>query len=799
MSDLKELDANDIAQALIPANRARPQRIYLLPVSHRPFMPGLVQPVVFDTEEWQETIERVNKTPHHMMGFSYIANKDVDTVERDDFANVGCLVKIHGVNSDDDNFQVVAQGLSRFRITNWLSKKAPFLVEVDYLADEEFSFDHVDAADNEQVKAYSLAIINTIKEILPLNPLYHESLKIYLQNFSPRDPSPLADFAAALTTASGDELQAVLETIDLLPRMEKVLVLVKKELEVAQLQSKITEEVNDKISTQQRDFFLREQLKVIQRELGLAKDDRSTDIDEFTQRLDKHTPPEKVAKRINEELKKLSMLETGSPEYAVTRNWLDWATQLPWSVLSQDNLDLAHAKTKLDEGHAGLDDVKDRIIEMLALANIRGEVRGTILLLAGPPGVGKTSIGRAIADALNRKFYRLSLGGMRDEAEIKGHRRTYIGALPGKMVQALKEAGTFNPVILLDEIDKLGASFQGDPASALLEVLDPEQNNDFLDHYLDVRLDLSQVLFICTANTLDSIPQPLLDRMEVIRLPGYIQQEKVSIAKKHLWPRALKRANLLKKQLTLSDSALIDIIEGYAREAGVRNLEKQLNRIIRKAAVKLVGGETSISVTAKNLSDFLGEPYFRPEKPQLGIGVVTGLAWTSMGGATLSVEASLIHEKQRGFKQTGQLGDVMKESTEIAYSYVASHIKELGGSADWFDQAFIHLHVPEGATPKDGPSAGVTMATALVSLATKRPIKRKLAMTGELTLTGSVLAVGGIREKVIAARRVGINELIIPAANRRDYDELPDYLRDGLQVHFADKYQEVYNVVFGKK
>lgn len=799
MSDANEFDVSDIEQALIPANKARPQRIYLLPVSHRPFMPGLVQPVVFDAEEWQETIERVNKTPHHMMGFSYITDKNIDTVERGDFSEVGCLVRIHGVNNDSDNFQVVAQGLSRFRITNWLSKKAPFLVEVEYLTDEDGLLEPLDANDNEQVKAYSLAIINTIKEILPLNPLYHESLKIYLQSFSPRDPSPLADFAAALTTASGDELQAVLETVDLLPRMEKVLVLVKKELEVAQLQSKITEEVNDKISTQQREFFLREQLKVIQRELGLSKDDRSNDLDEFSERIEKYPPPAKALKRINEELKKLSMLETGSPEYAVTRNWLDWATQLPWGHLSQDNLDLDNAKKILDKGHTGLDDVKDRIIEMLALANIRGEVRGTILLLAGPPGVGKTSIGRAIANALGRQFYRLSLGGMRDEAEIKGHRRTYIGALPGKMVQALKEAGTFNPVILLDEIDKLGASFQGDPASALLEVLDPEQNNDFLDHYLDLRLDLSQVLFICTANTLDSIPQPLLDRMEVIRLPGYIQQEKMAIAKNHLWPRALKRANLLKKQLKLSDSALVNIIEGYAREAGVRNLEKQLNRIIRKAAVKLVGGESALSVTAKNLVDYLGEPYFRPEKPQLGVGIVTGLAWTSMGGATLSVEASLIHQKQRGFKQTGQLGDVMKESTEIAYSYVASHIKTLGGDADWFDQSFIHLHVPEGATPKDGPSAGVTMATALVSLATKRPIKRKLAMTGELTLTGTVLAVGGIREKVIAARRVGIYELIIPAANRRDYDELPDYLKTGLNVHFADKYQDVYKVVFNKK
>lgn len=801
MSESDVIDAEQVEGLLIPANRERPKRIYLLPMSHRPFMPGLIQPVVFPKEHWEETVERVNKTPHHMLGLVYVGDTDSDDLDRSDFYQVGCLSRIHGISDDDDSMQVVAQGLTRFRITGWLSDQPPYLVEVEYLEADDAQKDAVENADydaNESLKAYSLAIINTIKELLPLNPLYHESLKIYLQNFSPRDPSPLADFAAALTTASGSELQDILETLPLQERMEKVLVLVKKEYEVAKLQSRISDEVNEKISKQQRNFFLREQLKVIQRELGLAKDDRSADIDEFKVRIEKYGPPPKVAKRIEEELKKLSMLETGSPEYAVTRNWLDWATHVPWGELTEDNLELEHTQAILDKRHAGLDDVKDRIVEMVALASIRGEVRGTIILLSGPPGVGKTSIGRAVAEALGRKFYRLSLGGMRDEAEIKGHRRTYIGALPGKLVQALKETGAMNPVILLDEIDKLGASFQGDPASALLEVLDPEQNSNFLDHYLDLRLDLSQVLFVCTANTLDTIPQPLLDRMEIIRLPGYIHQEKMAIAKQHLWPRALKRANLLKKQLKISDAALSQLIDGYAREAGVRSLEKQLNRIIRKTAVKLVAGAKSLSITAKNLTDFLGEPYFRPEKPQLGVGVVTGLAWTSMGGVTLSVEASRIHNDRRGFKQTGQLGDVMRESSEIAYSYAASQVAKFSGKSGWFKDAAIHLHVPEGATPKDGPSAGITMTCALISLATNRPIKAKLAMTGEMTLTGTVLAVGGIREKVIAARRIGVYELIIPAANRRDYDELPDYLKKGMNVHFAERFRDVYQVAFNR-
>ncbi|MNS59683.1 Lon protease [compost metagenome] len=573
--------------------------------------------------------------------------------------------------------------------------------------------------------------------------------------------------------------------------------MLRKEVEVARLQKEISAEVNRKIGEHQREFFLKEQLKVIQQELGLTKDDRSADLEQFEQRLEGKTLPDQARKRIDEEMGKLAILETGSPEYAVTRNYLDWATALPWGVYGKDKLDLRHARKVLDQHHAGLDDIKERILEFLAVGAWKGEISGSIVLLVGPPGVGKTSIGKSIAESLGRPFYRFSVGGMRDEAEIKGHRRTYIGAQPGKLVQALKDVEVMNPVIMLDEIDKMGQSYQGDPASALLETLDPEQNVDFLDHYLDLRLDLSKVLFVCTANTLDSIPGPLLDRMEVIRLSGYITEEKLAIAKRHLWPKQLEKAGVAKTSLGISDSALRAVIEGYAREAGVRQLEKQLGKLVRKAVVKLLENpEAKLKIGTKDLEAALGMPVFRSEQVLAGKGVITGLAWTSMGGATLPIEATRIHTLNRGFKLTGKLGDVMKESAEIAYSYVSSNLKQFGGDPGFFNEAFIHLHVPEGATPKDGPSAGITMASALLSLARDQAPKKGVAMTGELTLTGQVLPIGGVREKVIAARRQKIFELILPEPNRGDYEELPDYLREGLTVHFAKRFADVAKVLF---
>ena len=789
--DATVVDAGNGAHAPAVADDVLPETLYLMPVPNRPFFPGQVQPVAINPKDWGSTLEAVGKSGQGLIGLSYVDQSNPASLDPRQFPEIGCVVRLHRPPmAADQQGQFLAQGVKRFRIVRWLNDSAPYMVQVEYPRSQG-------DRDSDEIKAYAMALIKEIKELLPLNPLYSEELKQYLANFSPNQPSLLADFSAALTTASGEQLQEILDTLPLRSRMEKVLALLRKEREVAELQGQISSQVNEKVSEQQREFFLREQLKIIQKELGLSKDDRTSDVEMFEARIEGLELPEVAARRIRDELNKLSVLETGSPEYGVTRNYLDWATSVPWGVLSEDNLELGHARTVLDEHHEGLEDVKKRILEFLAVGSFKGEIAGSILLLVGPPGVGKTSIGRSVADALGRKFYRFSLGGMRDEAEIKGHRRTYIGAMPGKFVQALKEVEVCNPVIMLDEIDKIGASFQGDPASALLEVLDPEQNSEFLDHYLDLRVDLSKVLFICTANQLDTSPGPLLDRMETLRLSGYVAEEKLAIARKHLWPKQLGRHGLKDEQLRINDAGLKYVIDSYCREAGVRTLEKQLARIMRKSIVQLLEeGEEKLRVGKKDIEDLLGKPPFQADKPVRGLGVATGLAWTAMGGATLPIESSQIHTLNRGFKLTGRLGEVMKESAEIAYSYVIGHLKDYGCDLDFFDMSMVHMHVPEGATPKDGPSAGITMATALVSLARKERIKRPIAMTGELTLTGQVLPVGGIREKVIAARRSRIMELILPHANRRDFEELPDYLREGINIHFARNYREVFEFVF---
>lgn len=778
---------NDIA---LPS-QILPKHLYLIPIASRPFFPGQVQPIVLSGEYWKETIQKIGETDQKLVGLVYTSNIPAKNTAPEDFAKIGCVGKILKPSMEDSNIHFICQGLRRFRIKRWLSTKVPFLVEVDYPAEDQET-----TINDTETRAYALSIIAAIKELVHANPLHGEELKQALRYFSPSEPAPLTDFAATLTTATGDELQTVLETLPILKRMQRVFPLLHKEVEITKLHGEINKDVNSKITQRQRQFFLNEQLKTIQKELGITKDDRKADVEEFEKRVEKLSLPETVAERIEEELKKLSFLEKGSQEYAVTRNYLDWMSSVPWGVYSEDKLGIKEARQILDRDHDGLDDVKDRIIEFLAVGAYKKEVAGSIMLLVGPPGVGKTSIGHSVAEAMGREFYRFSLGGMRDEAEIKGHRRTYIGSMPGKFVQALKVVKTSNPVIMLDEIDKIGASYRGDPASALLEVLDPEQNADFLDHYLDLRVDLSKVLFICTANQLDSIPGPLLDRMEVIRLSGYITEEKITIAKNHLWPKALQKAGLKKGQLKISDAALRLLVEGYAREAGVRKTEKHLLKIVRKAVVRfLEDPELTLSVTVKNIEEFLGKPFFKKTSRIKGIGVITGLAWTALGGVTLAVEATAVPSEHAGFKQTGQLGDVMRESSEIAYSFLRSNAARYGVDKEFFKKHFIHLHVPEGATPKDGPSAGVTMASALLSLGLGKQVKRNLAMTGELTLTGSVLPVGGIKEKVIAAKRNDLKELILPEANRDDFETLPEYIKEGFRVHFAEKYDQVARVI----
>jgi len=791
-ADGEAQDTEENGSQLARASEVLPTLIPLLPVASRPFFPGQAVPLLMDAEHWRSTLVQVGESEHKILGVVLTSAESSEESTTDELYAVGTACRVHRVAEDEGKLQVLVECLQRFHIERFVNRKTPFTARVDYMPEPRHE-------PESEVKAYAMAVINTIKELLPLNPLYVEELKMFLDRFGPDDPSHLADFAASLTTSSKEQLQEVLEAVPLMKRMEKVLVLLNNELELARAQQKIRESVEERMQKQQREFFLKEQLKAIQKELGIAKDDRTAEIDKFKERLEKLKLTEEAQKRVDEEMDKMSVLEPGSPEYSVTRNYLDWITLMPWGVDSADKLDLKRARRILDRDHYGLADVKDRILEFLAVGIHKGEIAGSIILLVGPPGVGKTSIGRSIADTLGRRFYRFSVGGIRDEAEIKGHRRTYIGAMPGKFIQAIKDAGTENPVIMLDEIDKIGASYHGDPASALLEVLDPEQNRDFLDHYLDLRFDLSKVLFVCTANQTDTIPGPLLDRMEVIQLSGYIADEKLAIAKKYLLPRQIERAGLDKGTVKLATKTLRAVIEGYARDAGVRRLEKQLGKIVRKSAVRLLEGEeTPVSVSPEQLRDYLGSPVFRDERKLGGPGVVTGLAWTAMGGATLSIEAVRTHEYNRGFKLTGQLGEVMKESAEIAYGYIVSHASKFGADPNFFEKGFIHLHVPAGATPKDGPSAGITMASALLSLARNKPVRR-LAMTGELTLTGEVFPIGGVREKLIAARRAGIKEIILPADNEGEYDEVPEHIKKGLKVHFVSRFEDVEPLLFGKK
>lgn len=590
-------------------------------------------------------------------------------------------------------------------------------------------------------------------------------------------------------------------------RIDKALVLLKKELDLSRLQSSINQKIEATITKSQKEFFLKEQLKTIKKELGLEKDDHAVDLEKFMERFNKRDVPQYAMDVIQDEMDKLQTLETSSAEYAVCRNYLDWLTIVPWGIQTKEYHDLKKAESILNKDHYGLEDIKQRILELISVGKLANGMKGSIICLVGPPGVGKTSIGRSIAKVLHRKFFRFSVGGMRDEAEIKGHRRTYIGAMPGKLVQALKQSQIMNPVIMIDEVDKIGSSYHGDPASALLEVLDPEQNKDFLDHYLDVRVDLSNVLFILTANVLDSIPDPLLDRMEVLRLSGYILEEKLQIATKYLVPRARKEMGLSAQNVTFQPEAIKHMINNYAREAGVRTLNENIKKVLRKVALKIVQNQeknpskkSRFTITPKNLQDYLGKPVFSSDRfyEKTPVGVATGLAWTSLGGATLYIESVQVPSSsgKADMHLTGQAGDVMKESSQIAWTYLHSALERYAPGQPFFEKSQVHIHIPEGATPKDGPSAGITMVTSLLSLLLDVPVLNNLGMTGELTLTGRVLGIGGIREKLIAARRSKLNILIFPEDNRRDYDELPAYLKKGLKVHFVTHYDDVFKIAF---
>ena len=675
-----------------------------------------------------------------------------------------------------------------------LTAETPLAAAVEYL----------DSANMKslEVRALTRALIAEMKQVSEDNPLFSEEMRLNMVNID--DPGKIADFVASILNIKGAEKQAVLETLDVRERMERVLVFIKKEQELLRIQKRIQEQLNEKIEKSQREYFLKEQLKAIKAELGMPVDAKSSEHQRLVEIFGKLEMRGEARERVDDEMEKFALMDPSSAEFVVTRNYLETIAALPWNEPEHKLVDLARAQRRLDRDHYGLDDVKERILEYLAVGRLiagsgNGAWRGSIICLVGPPGVGKTSIGKSIAAALGREFFRFSVGGMRDEAEIKGHRRTYVGAMPGKIIQGLKIVKARDPVFMIDEIDKLGVSFQGDPSSALLEVLDGEQNHAFRDHYLDLPFDISSVMFIATANTVDTIPAPLLDRMEVIRLSGYVEQEKVNIARRYLIPKSLQRTGIARKQIKYPASVLRSICNGWAREAGVRNFEKALDRIHRKVARQMMMDKLAmpIEITPERLEDFLGKPVFGDEQRNriTAPGMVMGLAWTALGGAVLMVEA-IANVGRGGITLTGKMGEVMQESANIAYSFVRLAASRHGVRADYFDNHKIHLHIPSGATPKDGPSAGITMACALLSLVTGKRVRQSLAMTGELSLVGKVLPIGGLKEKVIAARRNKVREIVFPRANVRDLDEIADNIKRGIAFTPVDSMDDVVERLF---
>ena len=771
-----------------------PQLLTILPVGQRPIFPGMALPVGFTGRELLISLRLAMEQHEGFVGIVLVEEDHNEDYRESIYHDVGVACQIVKViETGPQGAQVIVNPIRRMKRQRVVQTEPQLRWRVKYDVRPKVKVDN-------ELKAYMLAISTEIQRLLALNPLFKEQVNMVVSQLNYDNPGQTMDIVCNIISADKLKLQAILDEWSVDERAKLVLQAIKEELEVAKIQSRINKQIEEGVQTQQKEYFLREQLKAIRRELGEEKEDGESITERIVQQLEGKTIPQDAREQFERELNKLKTLNTQSPEFNVTRNYLETFAALPWGVFTPDANSLSEAREILNEDHYGLDDVKDNILEFLATILKRSSVAGSIICLVGPPGVGKTSIGQSIARALERKFYRFSVGGMRDEAEIKGHRRTYIGAMPGKLIQALQRAETSNPVIMLDEIDKISSGSQGDPASALLEVLDPEQNETFVDHYLDAPFDLSNVLFICTANQLDTIPGPLLDRMEVIRLSGYVLEEKVQIGKQYLIPKQLQEHGFASDEVTFQEEAINFMIDRYAREAGVRNLEKQIRKIIRKLVLREAESDVhDFNVTVDMVKEMLGKPRFQTEKlyDKPTPGVVLGLAYTSMGGATLYIEARGIPGDKPGFRLTGQLGDVMKESAQIALSYVKSLLSQRGD--DYFDNHEVHLHVPAGATPKDGPSAGITMALALYTLATGRAPIDSLAMTGELTLTGRVLPIGGVKEKTIGARRVGIDHLIFPAENQRDWEELADYVKEGISASFARTFDDVLAVATGEE
>jgi ATP-dependent Lon protease len=764
-----------------------PDEMPVLPLRDTVLFPNSFMPLAVAREASVRLIDEAT-TEGRMIGVFTQREATVEEPNQEDLYPIGTATHIHKMfKLPDGSLRLIVQGLARVRLDRMVQTR-PYLRAAVTLADEVLRRE-----DHLEIDALQRNIKSNFQHVVSLSPLLSDDLQSLAGNIT--DPGKLADFiASSLTTLGTAVKQEVLETLDIRSRMDTLNRLLIKELEVLELGSKIQSQVQSEVGKNQREYFLREQLKAIQKELGEG-DDQAKEIDELRSKIDAAGMPEAVKKEALRELDRLSKMPVAAAEYTVSRTYLDWLIALPWAKRTEDAIDLKKTKTVLDADHSGLEKVKDRVLEYLAVRKLNPDVKGPILCFLGPPGVGKTSLAKSIANSLGRKFVRVSLGGMRDEAEIRGHRRTYIGALPGQVIQGLRRAESKNPVFILDEIDKLGSDFRGDPASALLEVLDPEQNNTFRDHYLDVPFDLSEVLFLTTANVLDPIPPALRDRMEVLELAGYTEEEKLKIAMEHLVSKQIANHGLTPEQVEFTDSAIRAVIRGYTREAGVRNLERELGALCRKVARRRAeGDESMVTITPDSVMEMLGAPRFLDEEIENRTkdpGVAVGLAWTPAGGEVLFIEASRM-QGGGSLTLTGQLGDVMKESGRTALSWFRAHAKRYGVDPSFYKDSEIHLHVPSGAIPKDGPSAGVTMVTALASELTGRPVRGDLAMTGEITLSGRVLPVGGIKEKVLAARRLGITEVILPRQNEKNIKEdLTDDLRGELTIHYVVHIEEV--------
>ena len=772
----------------------------VMPLRNTVLFPQQVIPIYIGREKSLKLIEDLGPGDKHIVVVAQEDGSIEDPKPEDLYAygTLGVVLKVFDM--PDNSKSAIVQGVERVKLLSFGDAEPYYTAVVERIKDNPVS-------DDLELDALAKNLRDTFTELIQVAPNLTEEHSGMLSNI--QKPSRLADRAVSLLTVPNQEKQEVLEELEVKKRVEKTITLLTREIQRIKLGEEIQTEVHDEISKTQREYYLREQMKAIKRELG--EDEETVEIKELEDRIKAAGLPEEAEKVAMKELDRLTRIPTQSPEYSVSRTYIEWLADLPWSKSSDDQINVKKAEKILDEDHYGLEKVKERILEYLAVRNLKqernpdGVVRGPILCFSGPPGVGKTSLGKSIARAIGREFVRMSLGGVRDEAEIRGHRRTYIGALPGRIIQSMKKAGTNNPVFMLDEIDKLGSDFRGDPSSAMLEVLDPEQNDSFSDHYLEVNFDLSKVMFITTANYQDAIPPALRDRMEILDFSGYIEDEKIKIAQRHLIPKQIEENGLTKKEVSLDKAAISELVRSYTRESGVRNLEREIANVLRKVARDMIEKTIKkIRVTKAKVLDYLGAPRFyselaeRTTKP----GVVTGLAWTAAGGDILFIESSKMKGKGN-LTLTGQLGDVMKESATAALTYVRSHTDILGIPEDFHEKTDVHVHVPAGAIPKDGPSAGVSMFTSIVSLLTDKPVKDKLAMTGEITLRGNVLPIGGVKEKVTAAHRSGIKHIILPDHNKKDLEEIPEHIKKDLDFYFAKEIMDVIDVALpglnGKK